>query len=442
MPNELPSILIATENDALNRHIKRLPWAEVAATAQYREAVADMVRTTKADTLLLSAYLKGSQDIVETVFTARSAGLRVVFLAGEIKADDDLIADLIAMGVYDILFNPISITQIEESLRVPGRFGDAVKLLRVAKKPEGRRVRSLANKFSARFPLPYEKEEQPIEESAQEHHARDCVDRQPQPMAQEQEESEEKILPIPQVPQEQLVATKQSHRQPLKPPKVLPKLFMPKPSVRPAPRLKNAGLLSRDATISSPSKAPQVRGQRLLVVPSPMAARIWLVVGAARRVGATSFALALTKLAAEMGLKVKVADGGGGASTWVKNSDLLIPGSAEFTAAPGEITIVDAGYSSDHTALTALAEAAVWVTDLAPGGLDVEPLISGRTFLVGTRKAPIRGLEELAEIRQVIPICSLPEAPKIKEAQLKGELPLPSNWRRELKRCLDILNVF
>ncbi len=395
-------VIVATENEQLNEYIlnKQNKSLQVVALAPYREAVADMVRTTKANTLLLSAYLKGSQDILETVFVARAAGLRVVFLAGDIKPNDDLIADLVAMGVYDVIFNPTTGEKIQKALCAPSNFGDAIRLLKVVKKPEGRKVRSLADRF-LKLILPHEHEEES----------------QPQLQQKQTKETVSTSQPNPPTKQE-------DQRRATKTPKVVTKVVTPKPKQK------------------NKHKPEPVSAQRQAVIPCSMAARIWLVIGSAPRVGATSFALALTKCAAEMGLKVKVVDGGGGASAWVKNSDLFVPGSPEFAAAPGEITIVDTACSSDYTTLTALAESAVWVTDLSPGSLNIEPLVSGRTFVVGTRGASLRGLEELAEIREVVPICSLPEAPKTKEAQKRGDLPLPSNWLRDLKKCIDVLNVF
>lgn len=171
-------VIIATENEELNEYMlnRKNKAFRIVAAAQYREAVADIVRTTKADVLLLSAYLKGSEDILQTVFTARSANLRVVFLAGKIDPNDELIADLIAIGVYDILFNPIDVEQIEAVLREPGKFAEAVKLLRITKKPEGKNLSKVALKF---LPLVRSGEESKKQETLKpEHRAKTALPKQ------------------------------------------------------------------------------------------------------------------------------------------------------------------------------------------------------------------------------------------------------------------------
>lgn len=141
--------MLATGDDKLDSYVKSLPWVEVVATARYREAVPDSARSSKAEVLLLSAYLKGSEDIREAVFVARAAGLRVVFLAGSMNKDDPLVADLIALGVYDLLFDRITVNDIEERLRTPAPFGEAVRLIRVGRAPEGKRLAGILSQFAS-----------------------------------------------------------------------------------------------------------------------------------------------------------------------------------------------------------------------------------------------------------------------------------------------------
>jgi hypothetical protein len=165
---------------------------------------------------------------------------------------------------------------------------------------------------------------------------------------------------------------------------------------------------------------------------------MWLIIGAAPRVGATSFALALARYAMEKGEAVRVTSGSG-AEEWLKENveDVLLPASPRLVAAPGEITIVDAREVPDELALVS---AAVWVTDFSPGSLNIAPLVPGRTYVVGTRGVQLSQLEELAAIKDVIPLCVLPESAAVKEAQVKGILPLPQEWVKDLEFCFNVLS--
>ena len=77
------------------------------------------IREDKPDLLILSAFLHGFdvQKYYESVFEARRSDVRVVLLAGSMDEGDPLLYKLVEMGVYDILFNPCSLSRIMDLIR-------------------------------------------------------------------------------------------------------------------------------------------------------------------------------------------------------------------------------------------------------------------------------------------------------------------------------------
>ncbi|MGB9819718.1 MAG: hypothetical protein ACPLRZ_11670, partial [Thermovenabulum sp.] len=104
----------------------------------YKEALPDAIRRYKADTVILSIYLPGAEDIRDTIFKARMADVRVIFLVGDTSRTDETILDSIAMGVYDILFGSIRLSDVEEAVKKPATFREIIKEVRYPGKPEGR----------------------------------------------------------------------------------------------------------------------------------------------------------------------------------------------------------------------------------------------------------------------------------------------------------------
>ncbi|MGB9866563.1 MAG: hypothetical protein ACPLPR_01445 [Bacillota bacterium] len=139
-------LILATGVDELDRYYEEMAeggGVEVCARVFYREAVLDAVKRTEADVLLLSAYLEGTKDMADVVFEARLAGLRVVFLAGDMPRGSQLIKDLIAMGVYDILFygedRAVRVEDIDACIERPRTFAEALKVCCAAAKPRPKR---------------------------------------------------------------------------------------------------------------------------------------------------------------------------------------------------------------------------------------------------------------------------------------------------------------
>ncbi len=104
------------------KSLKITPASDVC----YLDAVSGAIREDKPDLLILSAFLHGFdvQKYYESVFEARRSDVRVVLLAGSMDEGDPLLYKLVEMGVYDILFNPCSLSRIMDLIRNPKSFAD------------------------------------------------------------------------------------------------------------------------------------------------------------------------------------------------------------------------------------------------------------------------------------------------------------------------------
>jgi len=139
-------LILATGSDELDRYYQDLAEdgrIQVSARVFYREAVLDAVKRHEADVLLLSAYLEGTKDLRDVAFEARLAGLRVVFLAGDTPRQSQLVKDLIAMGVYDILFygeeHVLRVEDIDSCIAAPRTFAEVLKECSITARPQPKR---------------------------------------------------------------------------------------------------------------------------------------------------------------------------------------------------------------------------------------------------------------------------------------------------------------
>lgn len=157
-------VILATNDQKLDAYFKSRPGVEVVGEVYYREALGDAAKRLPAEAVVLSAYLPGSQDLADVTLRLRAADIRVVFLAGDLKRTDPLLPELVAQGVYDILFNDIRVEEIEERLKNPESFGQALRLLAVPAKPPASRVSALLKRMSlSRIPSGERQETAPDE---------------------------------------------------------------------------------------------------------------------------------------------------------------------------------------------------------------------------------------------------------------------------------------
>jgi len=115
-------ILLATGIEELDRKLsEQLPDT---ATVYYREAVLNF----DFSVVVFSPALPGEMSTENLLFEVRKAGRRVIFLA-EQSPERDLLLKLLILGIYDIVFDPVTAEKIVDVLRNPKSFSDVSHLL-------------------------------------------------------------------------------------------------------------------------------------------------------------------------------------------------------------------------------------------------------------------------------------------------------------------------
>jgi len=120
-------ILLATDNKELDEYLKKNTDFDIAGEVYYRDALVDSLRQHKCDTVILSAFLNGEEDMLDVVFQLRMADARVVMLMGDTDKNSAQVFDLIAMGVYDILFSPIEVSEIIQTIKEPKKLSNILR---------------------------------------------------------------------------------------------------------------------------------------------------------------------------------------------------------------------------------------------------------------------------------------------------------------------------
>lgn len=162
-------------------------------------------------------------------------------------------------------------------------------------------------------------------------------------------------------------------------------------------------------------------------------ARVWAVVGAAPRVGATSFVLLLAGYLKKN--QVEILDAAGGrAHQWARNSDVPIRMAPPFSIAPG-LTIVDCGPTIPEEIIP-LAEKLFIVTDLSPMATNIQELIklNSNIYLIGNRNAPLKETMELANLWGIEYLCTLKDDPSIKHSEITQTMPSFRRHKKELNQ--------
>jgi Mrp family chromosome partitioning ATPase len=140
-------VLLATGDRSLDQFVRDRFADQVAGEVYYREAVRESYLRFSADTLFLASGLAGAMDVRDVVFGARMDGLRCVCLLSEADKARGLGHDLMAMGVYDLLFSPVNAEDIAARLRSPASFSDAAGTLRLQSAPKSGPLQALLGKL-------------------------------------------------------------------------------------------------------------------------------------------------------------------------------------------------------------------------------------------------------------------------------------------------------
>ncbi|MGB9881132.1 MAG: hypothetical protein ACPLRM_10250 [Anaerolineae bacterium] len=136
-------LLLCTGDGALDEFVRNKFGDQVVGAMYFREAIKEGCLRYSPDTMLISAALQGSVDIRTVVFEARMLNIRVVCLLDAEATTNGLGHDLMAMGVYDLLFSPVDAENIVSRLRHPASFADAASVLKPKANMSGGLLRNL-----------------------------------------------------------------------------------------------------------------------------------------------------------------------------------------------------------------------------------------------------------------------------------------------------------
>ncbi|MTI80050.1 MAG: hypothetical protein FH758_04055 [Firmicutes bacterium] len=121
------NVLLATGVEELDKALaeyinNNFPDIQIVGEIYYREALKDY----SFDVLIISEELPGAEDIVSTIYTAREMGTRVVALPGDPESNNakELVKKCTPLGVYDYVFNDVTITEIIDKMHNPSTLKD------------------------------------------------------------------------------------------------------------------------------------------------------------------------------------------------------------------------------------------------------------------------------------------------------------------------------
>ncbi|HHW44747.1 MAG TPA: diguanylate cyclase [Desulfotomaculum sp.] len=133
-------LLLATGMPDLNTELTEALAGGMEVEECYnRLAVYDVAGEKDADTVLISQNLPGNMDLVEIVRLLRSAGKRVIVMPGspDMRDTREVIKQVLPLGVYDFVYDPVSVEGIIYRLKNPGKLGDVpAELVREAMEAE------------------------------------------------------------------------------------------------------------------------------------------------------------------------------------------------------------------------------------------------------------------------------------------------------------------
>lgn len=117
-------VLMATGDPHLDEAVSRHVDCS-AGPCCHRHVLAAVAAESSADTVVLGASLPGGDDLVELVWQLRVAGLRLVLLPGDRnnQATRELMRQVVPMGVYDFVYDPVDAPKVVARLRCLATLG-------------------------------------------------------------------------------------------------------------------------------------------------------------------------------------------------------------------------------------------------------------------------------------------------------------------------------
>ncbi|MGB9847546.1 MAG: hypothetical protein ACPLRH_08575, partial [Desulfotomaculales bacterium] len=161
-------VLLATgvgeiDNDIREKLLKK-DNIESVHECYYREGVLPLAKGRNIDTVVISPHLTGRTELVELIREIRMADMRVVLLPGreDSQLAQDLAAKAFAHGVYDIIWDPVSIEETVKLILEPNTYAKAGMVpdegAVEAPKPKRAKQKSILGLFSRKQKMHVEKE--------------------------------------------------------------------------------------------------------------------------------------------------------------------------------------------------------------------------------------------------------------------------------------------
>ena len=128
-------LLVATGIEKLdNDLLKALPEKDIKTVGNccHQSVIEKVIEETCSDHVLISPALYGETDIVTLIRRIRERGLRVIVLPGSPSRPEtkELIKELVPLGIYDFVYDKVTIDAIVDKLLKPGTLGDIPKDIR------------------------------------------------------------------------------------------------------------------------------------------------------------------------------------------------------------------------------------------------------------------------------------------------------------------------
>lgn len=165
---------------------------------------------------------------------------------------------------------------------------------------------------------------------------------------------------------------------------------------------------------------------------STQGTKVYAVVGAAPRVGATTFALALAGYLARSS-PVEILDAGGGALGKLRDTSTIPTRKWEYSITPGVTSIIDCGTEIPDL-VRPFVNFIFVVSDMSKDARDIERFVSASNVaLVGNRGAVKDDIDELASFYKINSII-LNESPEVRLSEKQMQLPNIKAWKRPLKQ--------
>jgi len=154
-------VLVATGFEELDRDISADlsgRGIDTAGECYYREGLLSLAKDRGVDVVVLSSHLPGQVEMTDLVRELRMAGLRVILLPG--RRDDreavDLARKAVALGVYDLVWDPVSPEAVVNRVLNPATLAEAgfepdENVVSIPAVEEHTEVKGMLGKLAGRF---------------------------------------------------------------------------------------------------------------------------------------------------------------------------------------------------------------------------------------------------------------------------------------------------